>query len=1151
MERGTERGIGVENAEGVVVIGDGNRVAVGTGAAHPVRSGYREQVRRLAPDELVGRERELAELEAFCRPGAGAGSGPAYVWWRADAWAGKTALLAWFTLNPPPGVRLVSFFVTARMAAQNDTTAFTDVVLEQLAEIAGEPLPALLTAATREAHLLRLYGTAARACAARGERLVLLVDGLDEDRGVTTGADAHSIAGLLPADGLRVIVSGRLNPPLPPDVPDGHPLRDPAVVRLLAPSPAARAIRADAERELKHLLAGGGLPYELLALLTASGGGLTADDLAGLTGEVPYRVKDLLRTGPGRTFALRGDGYLLAHEELAVGAREMLGERELARWREALHAWAEEWRARGWPEGTPDYLLRGYVAMLRAAEDVDRLTGCALDAVRHDRMLAATGGDAAALDEVAAAGEELLARSSRPDALVVMLRLALRRSALKARNGVVPAQLPAAWAELGETDRALALARGLEPANRARALCAVAEVLRGAGDPGQAYAVLTEAGTAALGTREPERTFTLWTVGSAWLEAGDLDRTERVMHALPEGSRSRLLLDLIGAWAGAGDVERALGAARDEKDRRTRDEGFAVVCGALEAAGRGAEALDLARGAEGRARALALIRIGGARRGPGREPAADALVEEGLAHVAWEDLEKDTRFAGDLVTVLVADGAVEHAERLVAEARVRLERRDRRLPVDGLPLASMRVALLLGLVRAGEPDRAESLLGLLGAPHDRGRVMAELAEHWARQGAVERIEPLLDGVTDPFFRVRLVEALIGALVMAGREGDAEALAWRETAPADRRGLALKVRLVRALTAAGRGERAGELLGRVEAECREPRPEEAAPVLGAVAEELTLAGHREEAHRLTEGLTAGTDREPELLRVVRGLVAAGRHEEAAREAEGARSNQRDYLRKLVARCRDVRGAGQLAEEFDRPVADRGCVTVEVHEDVPRPLPAPLPSALPSDAETAAERARALHTEGREEEAAAALDHAVAAMRRVLRRTAAPLATVVRAQRELGTTAELAALLDEAETYVRLLTGQRELAHLARACVAGGFPDRAVSLMRDLGPADSRGDIADQLSLVRVLARAGEHARAERLLGSLAPLGSLCTPAYAHLAAEHPDAASGRELAAHALHLGPWYDALPGLLAHAPEAVPLVVAEAERLRRALQI
>ncbi|MFJ8658056.1 hypothetical protein [Streptomyces sp. NPDC093795] len=110
--------ITVQSTAGNVVIGENIRIGVPEPTA--VRSGYREQVRRIEPAELVGREEEPAELAAFCR----ADSGPAYVWWRADAWAGKTALLSWFARNPPPGVRIVPFFVTARLRAQDDVTAY-------------------------------------------------------------------------------------------------------------------------------------------------------------------------------------------------------------------------------------------------------------------------------------------------------------------------------------------------------------------------------------------------------------------------------------------------------------------------------------------------------------------------------------------------------------------------------------------------------------------------------------------------------------------------------------------------------------------------------------------------------------------------------------------------------------------------------------------------------------------------------------------------------------------------------------------------------------------------------------------------------------------------------------------------------------------
>ncbi len=76
----------------------------------PARSAYLEQVRRIAPDKLHDRDEELTELAAFCTE---PGQRP-YAWWRAPAWAGKSALMSWFVLHPPGGVRVVLFFITAR-----------------------------------------------------------------------------------------------------------------------------------------------------------------------------------------------------------------------------------------------------------------------------------------------------------------------------------------------------------------------------------------------------------------------------------------------------------------------------------------------------------------------------------------------------------------------------------------------------------------------------------------------------------------------------------------------------------------------------------------------------------------------------------------------------------------------------------------------------------------------------------------------------------------------------------------------------------------------------------------------------------------------------------------------------------------------------
>jgi hypothetical protein len=338
----------------------------------------------------------------------------------------------------------------------------------------------VLPEATREAFLLDLLSQAASECQEAGGRLVLMVDGLDEDRGVTTGPDAHSIAGLLPADppaGMRVIVAGRPNPPVPDDVPDWHPLRDPGIVRVLAESPHARDVGRLGRQELKRLLAGSVAERDVLGLLAAARGGLSGADLSELAGVPPWEVEEIVHTVAGRTFARRpsrwapGTGpevYLLGHEELQAAAAGYLAG-QLPGYQGRLHAWAAEWQDRGWPPATPEYLLSGYYQLLASLRDLPWMVGCALDRARHDRMLAVTGGDAAALAEVRAALDAVAAQDS-PD-LGAALALACHRDQLAGRNASVPAELPAVWATLGQAVRAEALAASItDPRRRSMAL---------------------------------------------------------------------------------------------------------------------------------------------------------------------------------------------------------------------------------------------------------------------------------------------------------------------------------------------------------------------------------------------------------------------------------------------------------------------------------------------------------------------------------------------------------------------------------------------------------------------------------------------------------------------------------------------------------
>jgi len=278
---------------------------------------------------------------------------------------GKSALLSWFVLHPPPGVRIVSFFVTARLASQDDRTAFIDNVMEQLLTLLDQPQPQFLTDTTREAHLLGFLTDYATMCRTRGEQCVLIVDGLDEDRGTRPGADGHSIAALLPAqppEGMRVIAASRANPPIPDDVAADHPLRDPGIRHELVPSSFARGLRLEMKRELATLLAGPAVGRHLLGCLVAAGGGLSALDLAALTDCPFWQVDQHLASVAGRSFIRRPsyfrastapEIYLLTHEELDVTAREQLGQTELATYRSQLHVWAQGYQKRGWPEETP------------------------------------------------------------------------------------------------------------------------------------------------------------------------------------------------------------------------------------------------------------------------------------------------------------------------------------------------------------------------------------------------------------------------------------------------------------------------------------------------------------------------------------------------------------------------------------------------------------------------------------------------------------------------------------------------------------------------------------------------------------------------------------------------------------------------------
>ncbi len=912
-----------------IVYGD-----VRVGRQPAVRSGYREQVRRIAPEILVGREAELRQLAAFCT----ADEGTPYVWWQAEAWAGKTGLMAWFALHPPPAVRVVPFFVTARFAAQNDRVAFTDVVLEQLGEILGEDPVAFLTPSTREGHLLRLLGEAAELCRERGERLVLLVDGLDEDRGVTTGPDAHSIAALLPARpgaGLRVVVAGRPHPPVPADVPGHHPLHDPGIVRTLEGSSFAETIRVEAQRELKHLLAGREAERELLGLLTASGGGLATADLAELTGRNLYEIEEILRSRAGRTFLARENSsrphespvFVLGHEELLSQAIRMLGPRALDGCRDRVHAWADSYAAARWPQETPDYLVRGYLSMLRGASDLTRMTAVAADSARHDRLRELTGGDAAALAEIDLA-QRLLAEEGVPN-LFDLLLLAVRRDGLKARNEHIPPGLPAVWVGLEQPRRAEALARSLtEPRRRAEALAAVATALAEAGSAADAVSVFEEAARDAHACHDPlERARALAEIGRAWWTVEHHGATAALraaedvaaaMRSFPTGPIA--YMHVAEGWAATDNHDRAHAALTQavaltgtdsvaepwqRAHVRARAGRMLHAWGETERAEElWARSEELANVIDGGESSYPLMSVAYALRDlPGQSDRIDELYTRAEARARSAD---DDWALFQIGIVRSASGAAEHAERIAC----------------GITEEAQLLSFVSAdLAKRGELTQAEALARTLEHPQDRGRALTAMATSLLARGrhadarslAVE-VETRAHETVDPLDRARSLtdlgetlaatrehrlalalfdeaEVLVrehappegdwgwhhlgNALIVAGELGRAEALARSQAAPLWR--VRLLTPLGQALAARSESPaRALTILGEAAtAAASITEPHYRAYELADVATALVAAGAYDRAEALARSIEyPGSYGNPALVQVGTALGAQG-------------------------------------------------------------------------------------------------------------------------------------------------------------------------------------------------------------------------------------------------------------------------------------
>ncbi|MEV4512590.1 hypothetical protein AB0K00_26925 [Dactylosporangium sp. NPDC049525] len=680
-------------------------------------SAYREQLQDIAPpDGLRDREVELQAMAEFC-----AGDEP-YMYWEGRPWAGKTALMATFALHPPAGVVVVPFFITARFAGQTDSTAFTVALLDQFSALTGEEMPHG-SPSVLDAHRRRLLRATTAALHRRSLRLVLLIDGLDEDTGARPGSGMPSIASLLPRDcrdGLRVIVSGRPHPDLPTDLDLDHPLRG-CTHRMLHPSSHASRIAERAQFELGELLARIPEPLHrnIVGLIAASGGGLALGDLEDLTGRPRYAIAALLGSVFGRTIGGRADPlstaqqsvYMFAHETLKQQAETSLGPNEIEKHRMRIHHWAEQYQIAGWPESTPRYLLTGYQQMLDAAHDADRLTVLAQDDRRHSRMLDHTGGDHAAYGEIEAA---IRRSAEQPDPdLRTLVRLAQRRLVIRRRNVHIPDRLPALWALLGKPHRGEGLARSSpDLGKQGRALAALAAVVAG-GDAVRAeqiVASIADAEWRSNGAIDIART----------IAARDVVHAESIAAAIPDVSRRSRAYAAIADSIADRDPERAERYLADLAYSADRDSAMTsvAVATAPRDAGR-AQAMIYTIADDGR-RAAGLARLWSALQQ--LAPAdAQTCIEE-AKHLAL-GLVDAGRSCEPLLTI--AEVIAEHAPR---EALTFLR------SINDLSQRAVCLAQLASMLARRAPseakvaiDEAEKLRRLIRSPAVRSRVSVLLA----------------------------------------------------------------------------------------------------------------------------------------------------------------------------------------------------------------------------------------------------------------------------------------------------------------------------------------------------------------------------------------------------------------------------------------
>lgn len=445
-------------------------------------SGHRRALDEYIPERTDPRSEEIDLVRRFI-----AGESGQWWGWRGEAWSGKSTLMALTLRAIEEEHSVVPFFISGRQINSRERLHFLDRTLPRLAQLCGEESVPATTKSVQvdvyHGYLLR----AAAACADVGQRLVLLIDGLDEDAEAHKGSILATIPVNLP-DNVRVIVASR-PVALPTDIHETHPLKSDATWHRLAPSTLATAAQSVAERDVTELL-GTELGRQVAEVLAAAGAPLSMADLAELVDAPPAKVREqVIRDRVGRCLAAvsilpidprdsgpMDQGYTLAHEEifrqivLALQPRLALVANTsdwqpgvadaLTFGRSRIIDWADRWATQGWPSNTPRYLIREYADLLATANEGRRLLAMATSLSRRDLLMQAWGVPWRAQQELAEAVR--LAAAANPIDLATIASACTMIRVWMPNSYFIDPRMPETWARLGRIEYADYLCKELD-----------------------------------------------------------------------------------------------------------------------------------------------------------------------------------------------------------------------------------------------------------------------------------------------------------------------------------------------------------------------------------------------------------------------------------------------------------------------------------------------------------------------------------------------------------------------------------------------------------------------------------------------------------------------------------------------------------------